>query len=231
MLSDIELTLLGIVAAGPYHVSELERMIAARGVRDWLMVGTASLYYILSKLEEQGLIVGQQGESESEQRVFQITGAGRGVLQTAVIDLLSRQRSLDSFSLGLANLHVLRPAQTLRALLSHQRALAATIAQLETARDALRADADLATRALIDRQLALARAEQSWLWDFIDIWRAAHPSVRETEETRSSPETGSQPDPHETTARTRVHHRTAVHRHKRIQLIKRLKNDQGGTSE
>jgi DNA-binding PadR family transcriptional regulator len=230
-LSDIELTLLGIVATSPHYGGEIERLIAARGVREWLMVGSASAYYVLSRLEEQGLIVSRRTDAERDQRVFQITEAGRGVLQTAVIDLLSRRRSLDGFSLGLANLHVLRPSQALRALVDQQKALAAAISQLQAARDALPADADLAVRALLDHQLVVARAEQTWLHDFISTWRAAHPNVRDTEEAQTSTAAPAQTAPDDLAAQTLVHRRTEVHRHKRIQSIKRPDSAQGGTTE
>ena len=56
MLSDIELTLLSMVAEGARYGSEIEAMIEARGLREWLNIGSASFYYILARLEKQGLL-------------------------------------------------------------------------------------------------------------------------------------------------------------------------------
>lgn len=225
-LTDVELTLLGIISEGPRYGGELERLIAARGLRDWLMVGSSSLYYILSKLEEQALIQSWQNGTGRDQQAFQITEAGRGVLQTAVMDLLGRRRGLDGFSLGLANLHVLRPSQALRALTSQQQDLETAITRLQTMEAALPDETALATRAMIAHQITIMRAEQSWLNDFIVTWRKAHPTMRETDETAPIPVV-----PDRAAAPTIVHRRTEAHHNKQVQSIKRPRSDQGGTSE
>jgi DNA-binding PadR family transcriptional regulator len=53
MLSDVELTLLSLVAEGPRYGSEIEQLIERRGLREWLIVGRDSFYYILYRLEQQ----------------------------------------------------------------------------------------------------------------------------------------------------------------------------------
>jgi len=74
-LTDVELTLLGIISERPRYGSELEHLIAARSLRDWLLVGSSSLYYVLAKLEDQSLIESWQKGQMRDQQAFQITDA------------------------------------------------------------------------------------------------------------------------------------------------------------
>ena len=119
MLSDIELTLLSLVAEGARYGVEIERMVDERGLREWLNVGSASFYYIITRQEGQGLLT-RVANGDAEHAVFQITDAGRGVVQTAVADLLRQPRSLSGgFAVGLANIGALKPRQVYHALLQH----------------------------------------------------------------------------------------------------------------
>src|SRR5436190_22846340 len=118
-MTDAELAILSLLAEGPSYDHDINDTIEARGLRRWTAIGNSSMYYVLEKLEKQGLV-----ERISEQfghRRFQISPAGSGVLQTAVADLLSIPHSFDkAFELGLANLHVLKPSQVRSALLGRQ---------------------------------------------------------------------------------------------------------------
>jgi len=84
-MTDAELAILSIVAEGPIHGYDIQTIITQRGLRAWTNIGVSSMYYVLEKLERQGLI-----ESTSAQRTegvsrrqYRITPAGFGVLQTA----------------------------------------------------------------------------------------------------------------------------------------------------
>src|SRR5262250_2047263 len=98
MMTDAELTLLSLVAESPRYGYEIQQVIDERGLREWLTIGFSSLYYILNKLERQNMLVGQlQPDGRGPARkVYSITEAGRGILQTAVSDLLRQPRSLGS---------------------------------------------------------------------------------------------------------------------------------------
>src|SRR5206468_3747026 len=92
------------------------------GLRKWTAIGYSSMAYVLDKLVRQGLV--NLISQNAERRVFEISPAGIGVLQTAVSDLLSTVHSYDkTFELGLANLHILRPSQVRDALLSREQDL------------------------------------------------------------------------------------------------------------
>lgn len=220
MLNDVELTILSLVSESPRYGSEIERVIERRGLREWLTVGSASIYYILSRLEQQELLTSSHRADGDGRVVYQITDAGRGVAQTAVADLLSRPRTLgEGFALGLANLGILKPAQVDQMLIQHRDALTH---ELQSAEALLaRRDDDESysegTRAMYSHSITLMQAELAWLAGFIRDWRERHPALVERDGTH-------QPDPDMT--QTPLHQRTVVaDRDKQIQRIKRPKQE------
>lgn len=54
-MTDAELAVLSILAEGPIAGHELQAEIDRRGLRAWTDIGVASVYYLLRKLERQGL--------------------------------------------------------------------------------------------------------------------------------------------------------------------------------
>src|SRR5260221_5753603 len=129
-MTDAELAILSLLAEGPSYDHDLNTAIDARGMRKWTAIGRSSMYYVLGKLEQQGLV--EQVSEEYGHRKFAISSAGIGVLQTAVSELVSMPHTHDrSFELGLANLHVLKPSQLRSYLFSRQQDLQS---QLQTLR-------------------------------------------------------------------------------------------------
>lgn len=185
MLTDLELTLLCLVSEAPRHGSQLESILESRGVRDWLTVGSASLYYVLDKLQKQTLITRvtstNSGNTALDDPIYTITEGGRGVLQTAIAERLGSPHALGSgFELGLANLGVLRPIQVYAALRQHRARLAH---QREGTEETWRrmsgstvAPTD-AQRALYSHGLALMQAELDWIDQFLHDWRTRYPAV------------------------------------------------------
>jgi DNA-binding PadR family transcriptional regulator len=181
MLSDIELTILSLVAEGARYGAEIEQQIELRGVREWLTVGSASVYYTLGRLEQQELVssAAQNGETDLSRTVYQITDAGRGVAQTAVADLLCEPRVLGgSFALGLANSSILKPTQVELALTQHLERLTNEFQATQAfwarrQRDAQPPGDNI--RALYTHGIAVMQAELDWLTAFIDDWRLNHP--------------------------------------------------------
>jgi DNA-binding PadR family transcriptional regulator len=208
-LSDVELTILSLVAEGPRFGSELEQLIELRGLREWLIVGSASIYYVLGRLEQQELLTSspQNGKPDQARTVYQITDAGRGVAQTAIADLLCQTRPLgQGFSLGLANCGILKPTQVYNSLIQHRDRLTHQMHSAEKVwerrqREEMPTDG---TEALYTHGLAVMRAELEWLMHFIEDWRVRHPSI-ERDDTHSTDE----------------HAQTLVHR-------PTVKADQGG---
>lgn len=219
-MTDAELTILSLVAESPRRGYELQQIIDERGLREWLTIGFSSIYYILNKLERQNMVTGQlQPEGRGPARkVYTITEAGRGILQTAVADLLRQPRSLGSgFELGLANLRALKPRQVYQVLQHHRSDLLHNLEAVEKAwqrhQQEGTANGDH-IQALYTHSLALMRAEAAWLEDFLNDWKQRYPGV-DTETPKGDS------DPH--SAITRVNASTrASDPVKMIQRLKRL---------
>jgi DNA-binding PadR family transcriptional regulator len=221
MLNDVELTILSLVSEGARYGSEIEQMIELRGLREWLTVGSASVYYILGRLEQQELLTSshRNGESGQSKTIYQITDAGRGVVQTAVADLLSQPRALgEDFSLGLANSGILKPAQVYSALVQHHDRLTH---QLHAAQESAAQDGENlpeGTRAMYSHGVALMQAELTWLDDFMSVWRVRHAAALEEESHASTDGEGDISQ-----AVTQIHSPTASSdRGKQMQRISRL---------
>lgn len=225
-MTDAELTILSLVSEGARYGYEIQQLIDERGLREWLSVGFASIYYILNRLERQKLIISEMrtGGAIPAQRVYQITDAGRGVLQTAIVDLLRQPRSLGTgFELGLANLQVLKSHQVYKVMSHHRNDLKQRLALIEKAWERHNdEDNDQPhIQALYTHSIALMRAELVWMNDFITDWLARHPSLedhRETQETDQVDEAHS--------AKTRLNRRVTPDPAKMIQRLKRPKAEE-----
>lgn len=178
-MTDAELAILSIIAEGPIYGYTIQTVIAERGLRAWTNIGTSSIYYVLEKLERQGLVE-SEGVSEDEgeaRRQYRITSAGFGVLQTAVADLISTPREYaSSFELGLANLHVLRSEQIRTAFIAYRQVLISRLTQTREQWLSLKENnPPFNVDALFGHHIALLEAELEWIKHFIDEWEAQAP--------------------------------------------------------
>jgi DNA-binding PadR family transcriptional regulator len=178
-MTDAELAILSIVAEGPIYGYDIQTVIAERGLRAWTNIGSSSMYYVLEKLERQGLIASTSTAraDDTARRQYRITTAGYGVLQTSVADLISTPREYGaSFELGLANLHVLRPEQIRAAFTAYQQDLVSRIGQVrERLANLSTGDAPFNITAMLNHHHALLEAELHWIAAFIEKWEAQAP--------------------------------------------------------
>ncbi len=217
-MTDAELTILSLIAEGPRYGHEVQRAIDERGLREWVTVGFSSVYYILNRLEAQNLL---QGELQSSGRtpsrkVYSITESGRGVLQTAISELLRQPRSLGAgFELGLANLFVLKPVQVYRVMSQHRSELAQRLDAVEAswARQQAEGGSPVHIVALFTHSIALMRAELTWMDDFLTEWKQHYPAVIKDE---------TLPARHEAAGNATHHHVVTTPPDKMIQRLKRL---------
>jgi DNA-binding PadR family transcriptional regulator len=171
-MTDAELAILSLLAEGPSYDHDMNTAIDERGIRKWTAIGHSSMYYVLGKLEQQGLV--EQISEEFGHRRFQISAAGVGVLQTAVADLLSMPHTHDrSFELGLANLHVLKPSQVRSALLNRQQDLQAQLTAIREERST--GGNPFQIDALYAHNVVMIEAELAWLHSFAVEWEAQAP--------------------------------------------------------
>ncbi|HML23968.1 MAG TPA: PadR family transcriptional regulator [Aggregatilinea sp.] len=178
-MTDAELALLSIVAEGPVHGYDIQTIITQRGLRAWTNIGVSSMYYVIDKLERQGLVESEPGQHAEgpSRREYRITPAGYGVLQTAVADLLSTPRETASgFELGLANLDVLRASQLRSAFIAYRQDLVMRLGQArERWQQLVNAKATYNVIAIFEHRLVLLQAELDWVTQFIDQWEAQAP--------------------------------------------------------
>jgi DNA-binding PadR family transcriptional regulator len=196
-MTETELTILTLVAEGPRYGYEIQQIIDERGLREWLAIGFSSIYYILNKLERQDLLTSELRFSGPgpARKVYQITDAGRGVLQTAISELLRHPRTLGAgFELGLVNLNAMTPRQVYKALSQHQIDLDKRLEIVEKSWDRHQIEDQPIQnhiRALYTHSIAVMQAEKAWLKTFLDDWRERYPAVLTEDDSKSPDSTGS----------------------------------------
>lgn len=217
-MTDAELTILSLIAEGPRYGYEIQQIIDERGLREWLTIGFSSIYYILNKLERQNMLSSQlkRDGPGPARKVYAITEAGRGVLQTAIAELLRQPRALGSgFELGLINMQALKPKQIYIVLRHHQQDLQERHGVIAKAWQRHQQETNPMPdhiRALYTHSIALMESELIWLADFLEDWRKQYPGVARDEVHPSEIDSEA----------TRVHHPTEQNDPaKMIQRIKR----------
>ena len=207
-MNEAELTILSLVAEGPRYGYEIQQIIDERGLREWLAVGFSSIYYILNKLERQGMLSSQlrYDVPGPARKVYQVTEAGRGVLQTAVADLLRQPSALGSgFELGLANLSAMNPRQVYKVLRERETELDRRLEGVQKVWERhQREDQPVKDhiRSLYTHHLVVMQAEQGWLKTFLEDWRTRYPAVTREDDSLEKPDNSSNSDV------TAVHRRT-----------------------
>lgn len=91
MLSNIEVVLLSIVNEKPSYAYEIDKTIDYRVMRRWVKVGVASIYQVLKRLEEKGLVysrIEKEGRMPDRKRYY-ITDTGGEALTEASKRLLA----------------------------------------------------------------------------------------------------------------------------------------------
>lgn len=165
-LTPAELTLLGLLVERPRHGYELEEVISARGMREWTTIGFSSIYYLLGRLQDRGLITEIEtvrGGRGKARKVFGPTEVGRSVCADAAESALAELRpTFPPVLVGLASLPVLPPERIESALSQRAEALAERIAAVSQAREAQQDVPDF-VRAIFDHALSQLIAEQEWL--------------------------------------------------------------------
>lgn len=91
LLSNIEVVLLHIVNEKPSYAYEIDKTIELREMKRWVRIGVASIYRVLIKLEEKGLVC-SKNEKEGkmpERKRYYITDSGKEALVEVSKRLLS----------------------------------------------------------------------------------------------------------------------------------------------
>jgi DNA-binding PadR family transcriptional regulator len=163
-LTPSELIVLGLIIERPQHGYDLERVIECRGIRQWTEIGFSSIYYLLAKLEQRGLVHAPDAPTATKsRRVFHATASGRQVAARSAFALIAEQRPAPNPLLaGVSNLSLLSRREYARALRDR---LAHVDARITAVKEAESAQAPLAlpAREVFSYSLSLLEAERSWL--------------------------------------------------------------------
>lgn len=176
-MTNAELAILCLVAEKPRHGYEIEQVIEDRGMREWTEVGFSSIYYLLKKLAEKGLVIGEIQEHSGTgpvRKVFRVTREGRRTANTGILATLAEPaKQVSPLQIGLANLPCVDKAEAVRALRSYAETLHG---RGEYLRERERAQEPLPdhVRAMFSHSLALIEAEREWVRDFIKGWESSN---------------------------------------------------------
>ena len=166
MSSDADIVVLSLLAEQPRHGYDLDRVIEQRGYRQWTSLAFSSVYYLLKRLSERGLLEPDEG-SQGRRTVFRVTEAGRRELRqvagervlapappsAGVLPALNAYSRLDDPALAAL---LARRAEALLGRLDELRALRAQVDEEHALAifdyEILRQEADLAwTRSLLKK--------------------------------------------------------------------------------
>lgn len=169
-MTNAELAILSLVAEQPRHGYDVERVINERGMREWTEISFSSIYYLLKKLGQEGMIEGQLEESEHgpARKVFHLTPAGRGALRTGVLRALSVPgRCYPPLQLGLASLPSISHADAVAALLQYRYALAARRKHVRATQES-QSPLPYFVEAMFGHSVTLLETELKWVERFIE---------------------------------------------------------------
>jgi len=165
-LTPAELTLLGLLVEKPRHGYELDEVIDARGMREWTEIGFSSIYYLLGRLRDRGLITEVDPPTPARgkaRRVYGPTAEGRRACARSAEAAVAELRPVfPQILVGLANQPVIAPDRLGAALDRRAAALTEKIAALGAARDR-QPEMPGFVRAIFDYSIGQLTAEREWL--------------------------------------------------------------------
>jgi DNA-binding PadR family transcriptional regulator len=171
-LTNPELVILGLVAEEPKYGYQIEQDIIQRGMREWTEIGFSSIYYILNKLEDRGLLSSEKhtGGDRPARKIYTLTDSGRlEYRRTVRMRLTTPRPRTDDFDLGLANLLALERPELLQALSSHQTMLKEKLEQVRIKYELDGGDRlNLPAYELFNHSMAILKAELDWINDAIE---------------------------------------------------------------
>jgi len=156
--------LLGLLTRQPRYGYELKHE-AEQLLGSGAELNPGQLYPMLRKLAEQGFIVGERIEQEDrpDKRVFTLTEAGAGELDTWLDETLLPQAGRSPLFLRFIVVALVRPQMRAAFLQQQRHSLLAFIGQVVDDREKHRESYDLASTALREATILHAEADLKWV--------------------------------------------------------------------
>lgn len=175
-MTNAELAILGLVVEQPRHGYEIEQVIEERGMREWTEVSFSSIYYLLKKLEREGLVQGwlEEAERGPARKVFRATPDGLEALRAATLDALSvPKRCYSPLLLGLSHLPAVRSAEARTALQKYRAALVHRLQNVQEGWDRQR-PLPYFVDAMFDHSVTMVQTELRWVEKFLQGMEGQH---------------------------------------------------------
>ena len=164
MSSDADIVVLSLLAEQPRHGYDLDRVIEQRGYRQWTSLAFSSVYYLLKRLSERGLLEPDEG-SQGRRTVFRLTEAGRRELKQAAGERVLAPAPPSAGVLPALNAYSRLDDSALAALLAQRDE--ALLGRLDELR-ALRAQVDEEhALAIFDYEILRQEADLAWTRSFL----------------------------------------------------------------
>jgi len=168
----LEITILGIVTENPSHAYNIEKIITERGIRERTNIGFSTIYAILNKMQESGLLESsfEPQKNLPGRRIYTITPKGRQRFYEEIIKALSQpQRQPSLFETGLTYSKTLRKEDLKEALSLYDTELGRQIQTKVRELTDLQNLADQIKRALLTRPLVLLQTERKWVRELMGL--------------------------------------------------------------
>ena len=169
-MTNAELAILSLIAECPRHGYEIEQTIKTRGMRDWTEIGFSSIYYLLNKLENAGLIESELQKSLGRgpaRKVYKLTDRGKqNHLEGAVMVLGEPQGASVPFLLGLSNFPAIPHELVLKSLRINARRLEKRLEHLSQRVEEQRPLTPFVA-AMFEYSRTMVEAELKWMRNFI----------------------------------------------------------------
>jgi DNA-binding PadR family transcriptional regulator len=170
-MTNAEIAILSLIVERSRHGYEIEQVIEEREMRNWTELGFSSIYYVLNKLEKNGLVEGQIQKSVGKgpaRKVYHITPSGLEAYHKATIEALSNPiPPYSAFLLGLSNLQGIPVEDAIHSLYQYRQKMMERAEHLRERWGAQEPHIPFHVNALFDLSMTLIDAELSWVTDFI----------------------------------------------------------------
>jgi DNA-binding PadR family transcriptional regulator len=170
-ISNKEMALLGLLSEGPMHAYGIEKEIENRSMREWTEISMSSVYKLLNKLEEDGMIGSEArlAPNNVAQRVYAITESGRAALRERIKAFLSDpEHYLHRIDLATSHLDQLSKEEALECLGKYRDKLADGIRCYGELEGYLRSvECPIHSMALARRPRYLLEGEIGWVDEYV----------------------------------------------------------------
>jgi len=168
-MTNAELVILSLIVEAPRHGYEIERIIEERNMREWTEIGFSSIYYLLRKLEKDGLIESRTEPSKGKgpgRKVYSPTAEGIKECHQATIRALEiPHRCYPQIQLGMANITMVSEMEAIDALRRYRVGLGTRLKKIKNSMR--KGPYPENVEAMFDHSHTMVQAELRWIEKYI----------------------------------------------------------------